>query len=336
MTIIKILNRIRLNLRAAKLALTGRWLTPGDVAASYDALAATYQANWLTHLCRTTDRLHDQLPDQLSAGVSPTMHVIDLGCGTGYSTAFLAKKYPTTSITAVDISGEMINQAKASLNGGHGQREQCDPQPVALPAANIQFAQGDMLRFLESQPGQSCDLMFSAWAIGYSVPAKIIAEAHRVLQPGGTLAVIVNRLDTMSAVFTAFRKTMRAFPASLEKAVWPHSRYSGQLCFPRNMSEIESYLSRHAMTIELLEEGIAPITPPQPGQRLGWLLGTGVLAGFDSVLPLHEPNDMQRFFERELDTATTGWEHHYVMFIATLGLAKKLHEPFFVPNRKTE
>ena len=312
MTIAKILKRVRLNLRAAKLALTGRWLTPGDVAASYDALASSYHDNWLTHLCRTTDRLHDLLP----ANDAPTMRIIDLGCGTGYSTAFLANKYPTASITAVDISGEMLNQAKAS------------PGEVA----RVQFVQGDMLRYLESQPGQSCDLVFSAWAIGYSVPAKIIAESHRVLRPGGTLAAIVNRLGTMPAVFAAFRKTMRAFPESLEKAVWPR--------FPRGIDEIKSYLNRHAFTVELLEEGIVPITPPepgnqasnQPGKRLDWLLGTGVLAGFDSVLPIgrsatpkptaipgeNRPpfHEMRRFFERELDTATTGWEHHYLMFLA--------------------
>ncbi|MCL2624276.1 MAG: class I SAM-dependent methyltransferase, partial [Planctomycetaceae bacterium] len=236
--------------------------------------------------------------------------------------AFLANKYPTANITAVDISGKMLSRAKATLGD----------------VTRVQFVQGDMLRYLESQPGQSCDLVFSAWAIGYSVPAKIIAESYRVLRPGGTLAVIVNRLSTMPAVFAAFRKTMRAFPASLEKALWPHSRYFGQPCFPRSAGEIKSYLNRHAFRVELLEEGIAPITPPdqtnnstddqagsQPSKRLDWLLGTGVLAGFDSVLPLQprpeidgsdSATEMRRFFERELDAATNGWEHHYVMFMA--------------------
>ena len=313
MSVKNLLNRIRLNFRAAGLALAGRWLTPGDVAASYDALATTYQANWLAHLCRTTDRLHELLPEQLSgqlpANDSPVMRVIDLGCGTGYSTAYLAQQYPTANITAVDISGEMLNQAKETV-GNIGDRlirtDTRANRSLTFPAAV--FVQDDMLRFLESQPGQSCDLIFSVWAIGYSVPAKIIAESHRVLRPGGTLAIIVNRLGTMPAVFAAFRKTMRAFPASLEKALWPR--------FPRNATEIESHLNRHPFQIQFLEEGIVPITPPEPGKRLDWLLGTGVLAGFDAVLPLHKPSDMRRFFEHELDTVTTGWEHHYVMWIA--------------------
>ncbi|MCL2120499.1 MAG: hypothetical protein FWH27_18960 [Planctomycetaceae bacterium] len=73
MSVKNLLNRIRLNFRAAGLALAGRWLTSGDVAASYDALAATYQANWLAHLCRTTDRLHELLPEQLSGQLPRTI-----------------------------------------------------------------------------------------------------------------------------------------------------------------------------------------------------------------------------------------------------------------------
>ena len=284
------LKRIYLNLRAAKLALAGRWMTPGDVAASYDSLAETYQANWLTHLCRTTDRLHAMLP---ADGVS---RVTDLGCGSGYSTKFLAEKYPEAQITAVDISAEMLRIGSRRPPGGG---EACD---------NIHFVQDDMLRHLESLPPHSHNLIFSAWAIGYSIPAKIIAESHRVLRPGGTLAVIVNRLGTMPAVFAAFRKTMRAYPASLEKALWPK--------FPRTADEIGSYLKRHAFAIKTLEAGVVPITPPAPGERLRWLLGTGVLAGFDSVLRLHEPNETTRFFENEIDAATDGWEHHYIMFVA--------------------
>jgi ubiquinone/menaquinone biosynthesis C-methylase UbiE len=338
-----LLQRIHLNVRAARLALTGRWLTPDDVAASYDALATVYRDHWLTHLCRTTDRLHEQLPERLPANDSPT--ILDLGCGSGYSTAFLAQKYPTAGITAVDISAEMLNQAKATLGnpmaagnavqrsdrttqgdpvvvlgGGHGVTALPFPATVSETPGNIRFVQNDMLQELGAWPDRSCDLVFSAWAIGYSVPARIIAEASRVLRPGGTLAVIVNRLGTMPAVFAAFRKTMRAFPASLEKAVWPR--------FPRSAAEIQSQVNRTPLTLQRLEEGIAPITPPTwtnaPNKRLDWLLGTGVLAGFDSVLPLqprpenndHPSNAMRRFFARELDSAATGWEHHYVMFVA--------------------
>lgn len=283
------LKRIYLNLRAAKLALTGRWLTPGDVAASYDSLAGTYQANWLTHLCRTTDRLHELLP------AGDLRRILDLGCGSGYSTAFLAKKYPSAEITAVDISAEMIRHARETIDD----------------VRNVNFAQSDMLRHLKSLPAHSHDLIFSAWAIGYSTPAKIIAESHRVLRSGGTLAVIVNRLGTMPTVFTAFRRTMRAFPASLEKAVWPR--------FPRSPGEIGTYLKRHAMDVKILEAGVVPITPPTPPHRLDWLLGTGVLAGFDTVLPLREPSEARRFFENEIDAATAGWEHHYIMFVAKPG-----------------
>ena len=55
---------------------------------------------------------------------------------------------------------------------------------------------------------------------------------------------------------------------------------------------------------------------PPPKDRLDWLLGTGVLAGFDTVLPLRESGAVRDFFASELDDALSGWEHRAIMFIA--------------------
>lgn len=162
MTAKQILKRIRLNLRAARLALTGRWLSANDVAASYDALADHYDANWLVHLCRTTDRLHERLL-ALPNVVPPNMRTIDIGCGSGYSTCFLRQNLGG-NITSVDISQNMLDQAATK---------------IASNNAGIEFVCDDMLRFLQRQPNASADLIFSAWAIGYSVPGKIIAESSQ-------------------------------------------------------------------------------------------------------------------------------------------------------------
>lgn len=40
--------------------------------------------------------------------------ILEIGCGTGFYTAILARKYPLATITAVDISPEMINAARGS------------------------------------------------------------------------------------------------------------------------------------------------------------------------------------------------------------------------------
>ena len=283
-------NRLRLNLRAAKLVWWNVWMTNDDVAKSYDRLAGTYDERWASQLWSTTDRLHEQLPDTLSEGGT----ILELGCGTGNSTLFLRNKYAELPLVAVDISCGMIQRARAKLAGARAE------QPA-------EFHVGDMLNFLRHRQDDEAALIFSSWAIGYSQPASIIVEASRVLQPGGRLAIVVNRFDTMPAVFNAFRKTMRRYPDALQKALLPR--------FPKDAAILAKALERNNLRTDFLEESAAPIEPPKKN-RLDWLLGTGILAGFDAVLPLREPGEVRDYFAEVLDQTATGWEHRYVMLIA--------------------
>lgn len=280
--------RLRLNFRAFRLAVLGDWLRNKDIAQSYDSIAATYDDRWLMHLQSTTDRLHRLLTDQCPNA----NRILELGCGSGYSTLRLREHYPESSISAVDISSGMIDKAKSRLD------EFENP---------VDFFCDDMLGLLKRIPSSRYDMIFSGWAIGYSNPPKIIAESARILKPGGILAVIVNRLDTMPAVFDIFRHTMRQFPETLAKAVWPR--------FPKDKSTIALQLKKHDFHIERIEEGAASIRKPTKN-RFDWILGTGVLAGFDNVLPLRDDGPVRDFFAEKLDEIEIGWEHRYILFIA--------------------
>ena len=285
---IQFLNRLRLNLRAARLAAAGVWMNNADVAGSYNALAETYDGCWASQLRTTTDKLHQRLPDLLAEGGT----LLELGCGSGTSTLFLRNKYPEVSITAVDISTGMIEQAQAKLDDSK---------------QSVEFHIADMLDFLRQCQANEADLIFSGWAVGYSQPATIIAEASRVLRPEGRLAIIVNRFDTMPAVFGAFRQTMRRFPAALNKALLPR--------FPKGADALAQTLKQKGFRIDFLEKGTIPIELPTEN-RLDWLLGTGILAGFDAVLPLREPGEVRDYFAELLDQTDSGWEHRFVMFVA--------------------
>ncbi len=119
-------NRLRLNLRALRHVATWNWLGRENVAESYDAIAATYDRDWLVHLQSTTDRLHGMLPEYLSH----ENKILELGCGSAYSTAWLRNRYPGVAITAIDISPGMIEKAKQRLGNDN---------------LNVEFFCGDML-----------------------------------------------------------------------------------------------------------------------------------------------------------------------------------------------
>lgn len=95
-------------------------------------------------------------------------------------------------LTLTDLSPGMVREAK----------ERCS----ALPFASLQGKQADVtaLPFAE----ESFDTVIAMHMLYHVAdPAAAIAEMHRVLQPGGLLAVTTNGLDNMRALYelaTAF------------------------------------------------------------------------------------------------------------------------------------
>ncbi|MFC9291330.1 methyltransferase domain-containing protein, partial [Streptomyces sp. NPDC057052] len=85
-------------------------LRDADLAAAFDHAARSYDTlvaanpGYHAHLRRSARRLG--LPHG-GAG----LRVLDLGCGTGASTAALAAVFPEARITAVDASAGMLEQA---------------------------------------------------------------------------------------------------------------------------------------------------------------------------------------------------------------------------------
>lgn len=264
---------IRLNGRALSLALRNRYLTSREVAASYDTVAATYDSEWAVQLAEVTGTLLAHLPPGLPDGPW-----LDLGCGTGGVTAQL----PAGSV-GVDCSAGMLAIARARC-----------------PAHR--FEQGDLLAYLRGCPRGAFGNLVSGWAIGYSRPREVIAEAARVLRPGGVFAFTVNYFDTLQPVFRAYSRCLLRFPGEWSLAMHPR--------FPKTAAALLKPLRRAGFETCFRADGHIPIRPPSGGPvTLDWLLKTGVLAGFDRALPLREHAALRAEFTRRLGEEPVF--HHY-------------------------
>jgi len=100
-------------------------------------------------------------------------HVLDLGCGTGKLLKRLLAKYPEVTGTGLDLSSEMIHQAKLS-----------NPAP---DRATFQEGNAEALPFEDSQ----FDAVFNTISfLHYRNPDRVFAEVKRVLQPDGQFYLV--------------------------------------------------------------------------------------------------------------------------------------------------
>lgn len=159
-------------------------LVSGAVARFFDRAAAGWD-----------DRTGAGSPEHLGAlaAAMPELRstperVLDLGCGTGTGTLFLAREFPHASVRGLDLSPGMIRVARDRVG--------LDPQ------GRVAFRQGDAHR-LPYGDG-SFDLVTQA-----NMPV-FFSEIARVLRPGGS-AVVVHSLGQYTPFSTPDRTLRRGF-----------------------------------------------------------------------------------------------------------------------------
>lgn len=149
--------------------------TPAQVRHAFGRAAQTYDA------AAAIQRQAGQLLDaRLGALDCAPRVVLDAGCGTGFGLRLLAARWPQARLLALDIAAPMLRQVSDGVA-----RVQADVHHLPLADACV-------------------DLYWSCLTLQWCDLARALAEARRVLRPGGWLAMATLGAETFTELREAF------------------------------------------------------------------------------------------------------------------------------------
>ncbi len=223
-------------------------------AGSYDSVAALQRAVGVSLL--------EQLPEDLQ----PSCWV-DLGSGTGYFSRVLAARYAQGSGLAVDIAEGMLRHARG-VQGGARYHVAGDAERLPLR-------------------DESVDLVFTSLAVQWcSQFASVLAEARRVLRPGGVLAfssLCVGTLDEL-------RASWQAVDGMVHVNRFRRFEDYQRLCAASGLQQLELQRRAHvlhypdvrSLTHELKALGAHNLNPGRPSGLTGRARMQGLLQAYEA------------------------------------------------------
>lgn len=152
-----------------------------QVAASFSRAAGSYDS-----AAQLQRDIGSELLSRLPVGVEPK-RILDLGCGTGYFSELLQRRFPSAEIICLDLAEGMLKYARAERLTGAGYL--CaDAEALPLQTGSI-------------------DLIFSSLAIQWceSLPA-LFSELQRVLNKNGCAHIATLGPRTLSELRSAWQQ----------------------------------------------------------------------------------------------------------------------------------
>jgi tocopherol O-methyltransferase len=193
----------------------------------YDVVSPYYLSLWGEHLHHgywirgdeSKEKAQLQLIEHLAqlARVKPGSDILDIGCGFGASSLYLAKNYnaAVTGITISPVQVEMATRASA--------KERLDTQFLLMDAEAMRFE-------------KQFDLLWSVESIShYQRREEFFASAARLLKPGGLFAI------------TDWFKKENLTPAETRKFIDPIEK--GMLVELQIMDDYEHFLTSNGLGI---------------------------------------------------------------------------------------
>lgn len=149
---------------------TAEHLFQGPIADEYDMLKQICPA-----AAGMSRRVGEFIGNWMSTCPHSHLNLLEIGCGTGITTAHLLAYRDHIEIVGVDNAPAMLAQARQNL-------------AEALDKGHLHLVENDALSYLQEVPDNSFDIVASAYTLhnfqdGYR--SKVLEEILRVLKPGG-------------------------------------------------------------------------------------------------------------------------------------------------------
>jgi tocopherol O-methyltransferase len=193
----------------------------------YDVISPYYPSLWGEHLHHgywivgdeSKEKAQLQLIEHLAqvANVKPGSDILDIGCGIGASSLYLAKNYNAT-VTGITVSPVQVEMATTAAA-----RERLDVKFLLMDAEAMDFK-------------KQFDVLWSVESIcHYQQREKFFASANGLLKPGGAFAII------------DWFKKQNLTRAETRKFIHPIEK--GMLCELQIMDDYEHYLTSKGLQI---------------------------------------------------------------------------------------
>ena len=152
----------------------------GDIQAFWDNQAKQHGSS---DLATNPDTHYRSLEiESILRAISAMEHdtILDIGCGNGYTTRAIAKKFPEATVTGVDFSHAMIEEAKKLIK------------------PNIDYLEGDVLSLSRNRPliGRQYDVVLSSRVLinlaNWEEQKVGIMEMRKMLAPDGRMILVEN------------------------------------------------------------------------------------------------------------------------------------------------
>lgn len=206
-----------------------------------------------------------------------TKSVLDVGCADGTMTLALADMYSQTNFVGIDLSGEFIKKAQSSI----GERK------------NVRFENG-FLRERLANPERFdvvlfCSVLheFFSYGEGISTVVKALADAHEMLNPGGTLIIRDMILYNYAGKSQLWVKEMKEKVRAKAEIAPLLSNFENIFGVTRSVKQLNHFLLKYMYANNWEREGKENYVPVsfEEYDQIFKLLGMSVLFQRSSTIP---------------------------------------------------